>query len=303
MKKIVFIFTLLSIILTSCNSDIVQNSFIEETQTTFHTLDIKENSMETTELAYKTTPRQIITFNNGISIEKTIDGKYIYQGDIELNEEQVEALRTTGELSSNNKSVAQTKASFINSHLLAGKRWSKSTVHYILNPSMTQATQQYVKEAIAHWQNVTDIKFIEGYNSHMIVFYNGDGCHSALGMQSGPQEISIDASWGTRGNAIHEIGHAIGLIHEHCSPCRDKYINVNENNIKSNWRSQYKKQDAADFYGDIDFNSIMIYGSTAGSDIAINPDIPIMTKKDGSTWNAQRNGLSPRDIEMINAIY
>ncbi len=168
---------------------------------------------------------------------------------------------------------------------------------------MTQATQQYVKEAIAHWQNVTDIKFVEGSNSHMIVFYNGDGCHSALGMQSGPQEISIDASWGTRGNAIHEIGHAIGLIHEHCSPCRDKYINVNESNIKSNWRSQYKKQDAADFYGDIDFNSIMIYGSTAGSDIAINPNIPIMTRKDGSTWNAQRNGLSPRDIEMINAIY
>lgn len=263
-------------------------------------MEIYEQTIETTEQALKNIPKQTVTFTNGITLQRTIDGDYIYQGDILLNEEQVELLQTTGSLYSNKNNI-QTKAGVI---WYPAQKWKKNTVYYVIDDNMTPTTKQYVQQAVAHWQEKTNLKFIMGVNINgWIIFYNGDGCHSKLGRQGGGQKLSIDAGWGDTGNAIHEIGHAIGLVHEHCISCRDNFINVNMNNIKKEWQDQYKKNNDVINTDAIDFNSVMLYNSMAGSDIAVNPNIPVMTKKDGSTWVAQRNGLSPTDIAFVNEWY
>ena len=61
---------------------------------------------------------------------------------------------------------------------------------------------------------------------------------------------------------IHEIGHAIGWIHEQARPDRDEFIWVNFNQIPRNWRSQFAKVAAVlinDRGVEYDYDSIMHY--------------------------------------------
>ncbi len=100
---------------------------------------------------------------------------------------------------------------------------------------------------------------------------------------------------------LHELGHTLGLIHEHERYDRDKYVTIYWNNIRKGGKSQFYKKTKAigACYGEFDYNSIMIYWSTAFS-------------KDGSSCTIlKKNGdkipyntkLSHRDKMAIKAIY
>lgn len=310
MKRIKILISSLFVlaIMSACSSDIeLQDSpevcTIEKrvmASSDYRIIEVSEETLLTAEQAYIKTPKQIVRFENGKTVQKTIDGLYIYQGDIILTDEQVECLKTTGSIFPKEGSVLP-KAGIIP---YPKQKWKHNTVHYLLQDDMTDRTKQCVREAIAHWKASTNLNFIEGMSAEgTVIFYNGDGCHSLVGKHGYTQKISIDAGWGTRGNAIHEIGHAIGLVHEHCLPNRNAYIIVNFNNIKDDWKSQYEIEKDVLCQDWPDITSVMMYDSYGSSSVAIDPTIPIMTTKDKMTWTAQRNGLSEQDVKIVNAWY
>lgn len=141
-------------------------------------------------------------------------------------------------------------------------------------------------------------------NSNEIVLLS---LNAIEGMRGGEQILSISKYNSNKGTALHEIGHALGLIHEQQRRDRDEYININWDNIQSDKKSNFKIWEESHavikYIPDVlfDYKSIMLYPSY--NSFAIDYSKPTMTKKDGSTFNAQRNNLSYIDIVAIYDIY
>ena len=61
-------------------------------------------------------------------------------------------------------------------------------------------------------------------------------CFSATGKSGGKQPLSLGNGCTTKGVVIHELLHALGMMHEHCRADRDQFIKINFKNVRpSKW--------------------------------------------------------------------
>ena len=58
-------------------------------------------------------------------------------------------------------------------------------------------------------------------------------CFSTTGKSGGKQPLSLGKGCTTKGVVIHELLHALGMMHEHCRADRDQFIWINFNNVRS----------------------------------------------------------------------
>lgn len=284
--------------------------------------------------AFNVSSDTLVELASGHAVFKNGD-QYTWQGDILLTEDQVNQLDSTGapfeELGEPEPTHGGFPAAFGGGIRYEGDGLSKSCavnsntkiwamVRFVYAPDgnapethLSSASKAKIQAALKIWEAKTNVRFynatgeptrdpIYNFDYPYIFFCNGtDQNDSYVGRIGGMQKLHLLSS-ASVGNVLHEIGHAIGLYHEHSRNDRDRYITVNYSNIQSKYKYAYDKV-TKNYYtmGSFDFSSVMLYSSK--SDFAIDKSKPVMTKKDGSMFVGQRTKLSDGDRRFPNKFY
>jgi hypothetical protein len=248
------------------------------------------------------------TFRGRPITYQEIDGKAIWQGDILLTENDLAQVDTFD----SNPSGRLSGAGLANDY----RRWKQGRVPYVIGPGLNHTA---IKSAMSQWEDKTPIRFIPRTNEFDYIVFeaNADSINwASIGRQGGPQKVSI---FNKNYIAIitHEIGHALGLVHEHTRSDRNSYINFHPENLADNIHPD-NFLNFSGTPGDIkfennnglDFQSIMLYGSyTFAKRHSDGSFRPVLTRKDGTTWDQfpSNGNLAPTpsyfDKETLRAMY
>jgi hypothetical protein len=142
--------------------------------------------------------------------------------------------------------------------------WPGGVVPYVFDPGVSALHQKAFLDAAADWATFANVSFVSRTNQTDYVYVqegaNGDNS-AGVGKLGGQQNLTVSA-W-TRNVICHEIGHTLGLVHEHQRSDRDTYVAILTQNIQSGDEFAFGILPNSNNRGVYDFLSIMHYNRHA----------------------------------------
>jgi len=184
--------------------------------------------------------------------------------------------------------------------------WKDGIVPYYIDPELQSYLEVNILAAVKTWNKVAGITLVKinprdwDAPKDYLHFQPANGCASWVGRQGGAQAIWTGAGC-SKGSMMHEIGHALGLEHEHTRPDRDQHISINWDNIDPIKTDNFdiSKTDRTNF-GPYDYASIMHYGEYFFSS---NDEKTIVPLNIENAEIGQRDAPSAGDIKAISSLY
>ena len=135
---------------------------------------------------------------------RIIDGQVIYGGDIILGE--ADQLSTQ----------AATQTTFL---------WPNNTVPYVINSGFSSTMRGYITSAINEFNRNTNLTWVaQSSERDYVTFVPATICQSSIGQYTGVNsnriflaDNTLPSPYGCKsvGGVLHEMGHRVGLMHEH----------------------------------------------------------------------------------------
>jgi hypothetical protein len=149
----------------------------------------------------------------------------------------------------------------------ATSKWTDGNVFYTFDASVSAAKQRAFLDGAAEWAMMANLHLIARTTqaNYMTVKENPalSGGQSAVGMIGGQQFLEIGPNAWNRGTILHELGHTLGLVHEHQRSNRDSFVVILTNNVAPGQIGNFVKLDSSQNFGEYDFFSIMHYARNA----------------------------------------
>ncbi|CAG5136844.1 unnamed protein product, partial [Candidula unifasciata] len=190
-------------------------------------------------------------------------------------------------------------------------RWTNAELPYLFAKGHFDKKEEYlIRRAMTEWERYTCMRFRPAVKTdrNSVRFQNGVGCNSQLGMVGGVQSLNLQAP-GCRykGLYLHEIGHALGLVHEHQLPDRDDYIRIlyeNVDPVMRIWFNKYTSKEVNQMNVKYEYSSVMHYGITAFSHDGKSQTISAHDKsKEASIGRVYLKELAYTDVHIVNLMY
>ncbi|SIQ18345.1 Astacin (Peptidase family M12A) [Chryseobacterium sp. RU37D] len=205
--------------------------------------------------------------------------------------------------------------------------WSNNTVNVSVSPDFSNEQKNNILTAIDIWHTNTSLNFNivdvnDGTVQKVNIIPTASGCRSTTGMPSihdGTIQLSPTCDIQS---IIHEIGHTVGLIHEHQRPLRDTYLKnvLNEQDLSviasafseslaNSIRYNLEIEEVIDDLDPFDMHSVMLYGSWPRNNQELSDYLkyqyqkPFYTDANGQEVVRPTYGLTPNDIKKVHRIY
>lgn len=188
--------------------------------------------------------------------------------------------------------------------------WPNGEVIVKFDPKVTSPSRSNFMKACREWAEGSKVFCREANGNDPRPLYvqaeEGIGCWTTIGYVADLRrefKFNMDQNcWSDYSLVLHELGHVLGLIHEHQRPDRDLYVNVNLENVLPGLEYAFEKGSTQDLIlGPYDVDSIMHYPAFSFS----KNGRAVLSAKPGvmpvSTTNPQK--LSAQDKTAIRELY
>jgi len=123
--------------------------------------------------------------------------------------------------------------------------WPDGKIPYRISGEFDQYDRSIIENAMDEWESVANIDFIspEGYDSSEVLKIKaGNEYKSFIGFSSGESFMMLRPGYLEPYIALHELGHVLGLEHEHQREDRDDNILILWENVEEGQDINFKKK-------------------------------------------------------------
>ncbi len=191
--------------------------------------------------------------------------------------------------------------------------WDFGVLPYELAPNFSEAERQRVLAAMQVWSRIAPIVWVPRTTQSGFLAITrdelsgpeGSPCFSSIGQfgRGRPGRLNLGSTCSSSSAVIlHEMGHALGLFHEHQRPDRNSHVTIDLSNVAPNLHGAFNVLVGAQMVGPYDLGSIMHYEAFA---FALDRSRPTIRPHDPSLLNTIGRLPEPSatDHNVVEVLY